>query len=122
MEAVPCQAPYVLPVDSEAVPADPALPVAVPVPEEAVKCEPVLPALCVKMECPVRTDEKVSDELSQPEPVRVEIVRNGSVAKEPLVVAVSSTSAPALPYTRRSPRQGESESQPVGHLRSIHLP
>ena len=77
----------------------------------------------VKKECPVRTDEKVSDELTKPDPDRVEVVRNGSVAKEPLVVAVSSTSAaPAIPYTRQSPRESESEGQPVGCLSELVAP
>ena len=71
----------------------------------------------MKVALDTRTYEKVSDKLSQPEPDRVEVARNGSVAKDPLVVAVSSTSAaPAIPYTRRSPCEGESKSQPVGCL------
>lgn len=90
---------------------------AVPVRPEAV-VEPAKRVILPEVkECPVRTDEKVSDELSQLEPDRVEVARNGSVAKVPLVVAVSSTSAaPALPYTRRSPCDGESKSQLVGRL------
>lgn len=92
----------------------------VPVPADPVKR--VVPE-SVKVECPVRTDEKVSDVLSEPEPDRVEIVRNGSVAKEPLVVAVSSTSAaPAIPYTRRSPCEGESKSQHVRCLSDLVAP
>jgi hypothetical protein len=88
---------------------------------DPVKREPVLPVFSVKVECPVRAEEKVSDELAQPELDRVEIVRNGSVAKkEPLVVAVST--APAIPYTRRSPCEGESESQPVGCLSELVAP
>ena len=64
-----------------------------------------------------------SDELTKPDPDRVEVVRNGSVAKVPLVVAVSSTSAaPAIPYTRQSPRESESESQPVGCLSELVAP
>ena len=89
------------------------LPEAVSMPVEAA----------VKVECPVRTDEKASDELSQPDPDRVEVARNGSVAKDPLVVAVSSSSAaPALPYTRRSPCEGESEGQLVGRLSDLVAP
>jgi hypothetical protein len=92
----------------------------VPVPADPVKR--VVPE-SVKVECPVRTDEKVSDVLSEPEPDRVEIVRNGSVAKEPLVVAVSSTSAaPAIPYTRRPPCEGESKSQHVRCLSDLVAP
>jgi hypothetical protein len=99
----------------------PVLPEAVPVPLEPVK-RVVLPE-SVKVECPVRTDEKVSDELSELEPDRVEVARNGSVANDPLVVAVSSTSAaPAIPYTRRSPCEGESKGQLVGCLSDLVAP
>ena len=40
-----------------------------------------------------------SDELSELEPDRVEVARNGSVANDPLVVAVSSTSAAPANHT-----------------------
>ena len=61
--------------------------------------------------------------LSKPDPNRVEVMRNGSVVKEPLVVVVSSSPvAPALPYTRRSPLEGESESQFVGCLSDLVEP
>jgi hypothetical protein len=77
----------------------------------------------VKMECPVRLDEKVSGVLSEQEPDRVEVARNGSVAKEPLVAAVSSTpAAPAIPCSRRSPCDGESVSQLVGCLSELVAP
>ena len=45
------------------------------------------------------------------------------VVEEPLVVVVSSSPvAPALPYTRRSPLEGESESQFVGCLSDLVEP
>ena len=45
------------------------------------------------------------------------------MVEEPLVVVVSSSPvAPALPYTRRSPLEGESESQFVGCLSDLVEP
>ena len=84
---------------------------------------PVAVPVSVKECAVVPTDEKASDVLSKPDPTRVEVMRNGSVVEEPLVVVVSSSPvAPALPYTRRSPLEGESESQFVGCLSDLVEP
>ena len=92
-------------------------------PVDAPVDAPVAVPVSVEKECAVPTDEKAFDVLSKPDPARVEVMRNGSVAIEPLVVAVSSSSvAQAIPYTRRSPLEGESESQFVGCLSDLVVP
>ena len=93
-------------------------------PDLIIRAEPlILKQQKREVRRPVQTDEKVPVVLRKPDPARVEVARNGSVANRPLVVAgAGSTAAKALPYTCRTPPVGESKRQLDGCLSELVVP